>query len=58
MPRFVDTLLIDGRPVEVTMDYPENAENITNVQALAEKAWRSVNKEIVIGAITVKVRAV
>jgi hypothetical protein len=31
--------------------------NVTNVQELAEKAWRSVNKSITIGGATVKVRA-
>jgi hypothetical protein len=31
--------------------------NVTNVQELAEKAWRSVNKTIAIGQGTVKVRA-
>jgi hypothetical protein len=28
------------------------------VEALAEKAWRSVNKEITIGKVTVKITAV
>jgi hypothetical protein len=27
------------------------------VEELAEKAWRSVNKEITVGGVTVKVRA-
>jgi hypothetical protein len=44
------------RAVEVTVIYPEGV-NVTNVQELAEKAWRSVNKEIKIGKVTVKVRA-
>jgi hypothetical protein len=30
--------------------------NVTNVQELTEKAWRSVNKSITIGGVTVKVR--
>jgi hypothetical protein len=29
---------------------------VNNVQELAEKAWRSVNKTIAIGEVTVKVR--
>jgi hypothetical protein len=40
----------------VTVIYPDDM-NVTNVQELAEKAWRSVNKEITIGKVTVKVRA-
>jgi hypothetical protein len=42
--------------VEVTVIYLDDV-NVTNVQELAEKAWRSVNKTITIGKVTVKVRA-
>lgn len=44
------------RAVEVTVIYPE-AMNVLNVQELAEKAWRSVNKTISINGVTVKVRS-
>lgn len=37
------------------MIYPEGV-NVLNVQELAEKAWRSVNKSITIGGVTVKIR--
>jgi hypothetical protein len=30
---------------------------VLNVQELAEKVWRSVNKEITVGKVTVKARA-
>jgi hypothetical protein len=60
MSIFKDTIMIKDRPhdraVEVTIDAPEGV-NVTNVQELAEKAWRSVNKEITVGRVTVKVRA-
>jgi hypothetical protein len=42
--------------VMVTVIYPDDV-NVTNVQELAERAWRSVNKEITIGNVTVRVRA-
>jgi hypothetical protein len=41
--------------VEVIGIYPEGM-NVTNVQKLAEKAWRSVEKSITIGEVTVKAR--
>jgi hypothetical protein len=57
---FKDTIMIKDRPydraVEVTVTAPEG-ESILNLQELAEKAWRSVNKQIIIGGVTVKVRA-
>jgi divalent metal cation (Fe/Co/Zn/Cd) transporter len=56
---FKDTIMIKDRPhdraVEVTVIYPEET-NVTNVQELAEKAWRSINKTITINGVTVKVR--
>ena len=56
---FKDTIMIKDRPhdraVEVTISAPEGV-SVTNVQELAEKAWRSVNKTITIGDVTVKVR--
>ena len=39
----------------MTVTTPEGV-NVLNVQELAEKAWRSVNKEITIGRVTVKIR--
>jgi divalent metal cation (Fe/Co/Zn/Cd) transporter len=60
MAIFKDTIMIKDRPydraVQVTVTYPDDM-NVTNVQELAQKAWRSVNKEITIGKVTVKVRA-
>jgi divalent metal cation (Fe/Co/Zn/Cd) transporter len=60
MAIFKDTIMIKDRPydraVEVTVIYPDDM-NVTNVQELAEKAWRSVNKEITIGKVTVRVKA-
>jgi hypothetical protein len=60
MPTFKDTIMIKDRPhdraSEVTVIAPDNM-SITNVQELAEKAWRSVNREITIGKVTVKMRA-
>lgn len=57
MPTFKDTIMIKNRPhdraVEVTVIYPEGV-NVTNVQELAEKAWRSVNKTITINSVTVR----
>lgn len=55
MPTFKDTIMIKDRPhdraVEATVIYPEGL-NVTNVQELAEKAWRSVNKTITINGVT------
>jgi hypothetical protein len=49
MAIFKDTIMIKDRPhdraVEVTVTYPDDMD-VLNVQKLAEKAWRSVNKEI------------
>jgi hypothetical protein len=60
MATFKDTIMIKDRPydraVEVTVIAPDDI-NVTNVQELAEKAWRSVNKTITVGKVTVKVRA-
>ena len=48
MPIFKDTIMIKDRPydraVEVTVIYPED-QSVTNVQELAEKAWRAINKQ-------------
>ncbi|MGE3872305.1 MAG: hypothetical protein AB7F74_05040 [Parvibaculaceae bacterium] len=61
MATFKDTIMIKDRPydraVEVTVIAPEDV-NVLNVQELAEKAWRSVNKTITMGEVTVKVRAI
>ncbi len=60
MATFKDTIMIKNRPhdrlVEVTVIAPDDV-NVPNVQELAEKAWRSVNKEITVGKVTVRVRA-
>lgn len=56
MAEWKDTVMIDGKPVEVVIYAPGNV-NIMNLQELSEKAWRSVNKEIEVGGIRVKVRA-
>jgi divalent metal cation (Fe/Co/Zn/Cd) transporter len=60
MAVFKDTIMIKDHPydraIQVTVVYPENMK-VTNVQELAEKAWRSVNKQITVGGVTVKVRA-
>jgi hypothetical protein len=59
MAIFKDTIMIKDRPydraIQVTVIAPDDV-NVLNVQELAEKAWRSVNKEIKIGAVTVKVQ--
>jgi divalent metal cation (Fe/Co/Zn/Cd) transporter len=61
MAVFKDTIMIKDQPFEravrVTVIYPDDM-NVTNVQELAEKAWRSVNKEITIGRVTVRVRTI
>ncbi len=48
MAIFKDTIMIKDRPydraVEVTVIYPEGM-NVTNVQELAEKAWRSSTRQ-------------
>jgi hypothetical protein len=47
MPTFKDTIMIKDRPydraVEVILTAPDGM-NVLNVQDLAEKAWRSVDK--------------
>jgi hypothetical protein len=57
MATLKDTIMIKDHPVRVTVIYPDEM-NVTNVQEMAEKAWRSVNKEIAIGKVTVRVRGV
>lgn len=60
MPTFKDTVMIKDRPhdraIEVTIIAPEGV-SVLNVQEMAEKAWRSVNKTVTINGVTVKVRA-
>jgi hypothetical protein len=41
------------RAVEVIVTYPEG---VLNVQELAEKAWRSIKKQITVDGVTVRVR--
>jgi hypothetical protein len=52
MPTFKDTVMIKDRPfdraVEVTITGPKSLEGL-DVEALAQKAWRSVNKSVTIG---------
>ena len=60
MPTFKDTLMVKGRPfdraVEVTITAPKSRDGL-DVEALARKAWRSVNKSITNGNVTVKMRS-
>jgi len=60
MTVFRDTIIIRTgsveRAVEVIIDASQGT-SVTNLQELAEKAWRSVNKTITVGQVTVKVRA-
>jgi hypothetical protein len=55
MQVFVGVIKVQDRLVEVTISAPDG-KSITNIQELAEKAWRSVNKSITIGDVTVRVR--
>ena len=59
MATFKDTVMIKDRPfdraVEVTITAPKGLEGL-DVEALAQKAWRSINKTITIDGVTVKVR--
>lgn len=55
MVEWKDTVMIDGKPVEV-MIYTPGGVNLMNLPELAKKAWRSVNKEIEIDGFKVKVR--
>ena len=52
-----DTLMIKDRPhdraVEVTVTAPDDM-NVLNVQELAEKAWRSISKQVTVDGVTVK----
>jgi hypothetical protein len=64
MPTYKDTITIRDRPhdrtVEVTVTAPKGV-SITNLQELAERAWRSPKKETTTlstsGRVTVKVKA-
>jgi len=60
MTLFRDTIMIKTgsveRAAEALIDAPQGT-NVTNLQELAEKSWRSVNKTITIGKVTVKVSA-
>lgn len=60
MPTFKDTVMVKDRPfdraVEVTITAPKSLDGL-DVEALAQKAWRSVNKSITSGDVTVKVRS-
>ena len=51
MAVFKDVVMIKDRPydraVQVTVIYP-NDKNVTNVQELAERAWRAVGKQITV----------
>jgi hypothetical protein len=63
MAIFKETVMVKDRPfdraVEVTIVAPDIARfqrDPDEVFALAQKAWRAVNKEITIGEVKVKVR--
>lgn len=57
MNRFTDSVLIDGRVWDVIILAPEG-QSVLNVQELAEKAARSVNREITLNRVTVKVKPI
>jgi hypothetical protein len=54
MTRFTDTVMIKGEPVEVVIDVPAG-QSVLNLQELAEAAHRSVNKEITVKGVTVRI---
>ncbi|MGE0239327.1 MAG: hypothetical protein AB7F09_11105 [Parvibaculaceae bacterium] len=54
MAQFTHTVTIENRPFKVIIDAPDGA-SITNVQELAEAAWRSVNRRATIGGATIRV---
>jgi divalent metal cation (Fe/Co/Zn/Cd) transporter len=55
-----DVITIRDRPfdraVKVTVIAPDDM-NVTNVQELAERSWRSMTKQVTVDGITVKVEA-
>jgi len=55
MTVFRDTIMIRTGSVDraVVIDVPEGI-SVNNLQELAEKAWRSVNKEVTNGGVTVR----
>jgi hypothetical protein len=59
MPTFKSTGMVKDRPfyraAQVTITALKSLDGL-DVEALAPKAWRSVNKTITIGDVTVKVR--
>jgi hypothetical protein len=59
MPIFQDAIIITDDShdyaVEVTVTLPKDG-TVANVQELAEKAWRSANKEVTVDGVTVTVR--
>lgn len=57
MNKFTDSVLIDGRVWEVIILAPEG-QSVLNVQELAEKASRSVNREITLNRVTVRVKPI
>ncbi|MGE0004774.1 MAG: hypothetical protein AB7S92_04215 [Parvibaculaceae bacterium] len=54
MTQFIETVTIDGRLFKVTIDAPDGV-GVTDIQALAEAALRSVNRRVTIGGATVRV---
>lgn len=57
MNKFTDTVLIDGRWWDVIILAPEG-QSVLNVQEMAEKASRSVNREITLNRVTVTVKPI
>jgi divalent metal cation (Fe/Co/Zn/Cd) transporter len=57
---YKDVIEIRDRPfnraVKFTVIYPDNM-NVTNVKELAERAWRSMTKQVTLNGITVKIEA-
>jgi hypothetical protein len=55
MPRWTDTVIIDGQPVEVVI-YTTGGVSVLNLQELVERAWRDVSKQVTVNGVAVKVR--
>jgi hypothetical protein len=54
MAQLTQTVMIENRPVKVFIDAPDGV-SVTNVQELAEAAWRSVNRRVSIGGAIIRV---
>ena len=54
MAQLTQTVMIENRPFKVIIDAPDGV-SVTNVQELAEAAWRSVNRRVNIGGAIIRV---